>query len=68
MITVGKNRLSAEDFEKILYQRDQVALDASSVDKVKTNFDFLKAYAQNVFSSYPIANLIDDLIYWIKRP
>jgi histidine ammonia-lyase len=47
MITVGKNRLSAEDFEKILYQRDQVALDASSVDKVKTNFDFLKAYAQN---------------------
>jgi histidine ammonia-lyase len=47
MIAVGAKRLSAEDFEKILYQHGKVELDAVGLNKVKTNFEFLKAYAQN---------------------
>jgi histidine ammonia-lyase len=47
MITVGSNRLSTEDFEKVLYQGQKVDLDKNGLERVKTNFDFLKTYAQN---------------------
>lgn len=46
MITVGNRRLSATDFESVLYAGDKVALNESACEKVKLNFEFLKSYAQ----------------------
>jgi histidine ammonia-lyase len=47
MITVGSERLSAEDFDRLLYQGDKVRLDEKGIERVKVNFDFLTGYAQN---------------------
>src|SRR5690349_6363318 len=47
MITVGTARLSAADFERVLYQDDQVELSDSGRKKVEINFDFLQRYAQS---------------------
>ncbi|SKC51289.1 HAL/PAL/TAL family ammonia-lyase [Ohtaekwangia koreensis] len=47
MITVGNRKLSVDDFEKLLYQDSKVVLDNTAREKVKVNFDFLQAYAQN---------------------
>jgi histidine ammonia-lyase len=47
MIKVGQQRLSAIDFEKILYAGEKVELDSDSLEKVERSFTFLKAYSQN---------------------
>jgi histidine ammonia-lyase len=47
MIAVGTTRLSTEDFEKLLYAGESVTLDPPALEKVKTNFDFLKAYSKD---------------------
>lgn len=47
MITVGGRRLSAEDFDKVLFKGDNVSLDATGMDRVKANFRFLEDYARN---------------------
>jgi histidine ammonia-lyase len=47
MITVGKQRLSAVDFAKLLYEGERIQLDPSALQKVKTNFDFLNAYSKD---------------------
>jgi histidine ammonia-lyase len=47
MISVGGGRLSAEDFDRLLYQGDKVVLDERGLEKVRKNFDFLKDYAKN---------------------
>lgn len=47
MIKVGQQRLSAEDFEKILYAGEKIELDAAALEKVEKSFAFLKTYSQN---------------------
>lgn len=47
MITVGGKRLSAEDFNDVLYHGKDVGLDPSGLDRVKSNFSFLEEYARN---------------------
>lgn len=47
MITVGKQRLSASDFEHILYRNAGVSLDDAALTKVRTNYEFLLHYAQD---------------------
>ncbi len=45
MVTVGSSKLSIEDFERILYQREKIQLDETKLREVETNFNFLKSYA-----------------------
>src|SRR4026208_1717601 len=47
MIKVGQQRLSASDFEKVLYAGERIELDSGALDKVERNFTFLKAYSHN---------------------
>jgi histidine ammonia-lyase len=47
MISVGTTKLSAEDFEKVLYQAHEISLDVTALERVKVNFRFLTEYAQN---------------------
>ena len=47
MITVGQRRLSALDFEKVLYSEENIELDAGALEKVERSFTFLKDYSQN---------------------
>ena len=47
MVTVGKQRLSSRDFEKVIYQAEEVTLDGDALGRVDKNFQFLKAYAGN---------------------
>ena len=47
MIKVGQQRLSANDFEKVLYAGEKIELDSGALDKVERNFTFLKAYSHN---------------------
>jgi histidine ammonia-lyase len=47
MIPIGGKRLTTADFAAILYAGSQVQLDASALEKVKTNFNFLQAYAHD---------------------
>jgi len=47
MITVGNRRLSARDFENVLYQNGAVSLEADALAKVWANYEFLSRYAEN---------------------
>jgi histidine ammonia-lyase len=47
MVTVGKKRLSAEDFERVLYFGEKVELDSGSLANVRANFDFLTSYSKD---------------------
>ena len=47
MITVGTKRLSAGDFEKLLYQGESVSLEGKALKKVQDNFDFLRSYSRD---------------------
>src|SRR5688572_29121555 len=47
MVTVGAQRLSSTDFEKMLYHDEEVWLDGNALQRVDRNFQFLKAYAGN---------------------
>src|SRR5687768_18598654 len=47
MVVVGSNKLSAEDFEQVLYYGDKITLDPAGLERVKSNFKFLKEYATN---------------------
>ena len=47
MIKVGQQRLSANDFEKILYAGEKIELDGAALDKVERNFQFLQTYSQH---------------------
>ena len=42
MIKVGQQKLSANDFEKVLYAGEKIELDSGALDKVERNFTFLK--------------------------
>ncbi len=47
MIKVGQQKLSANDFEKVLYAGEKIELDSGALEKVERNFTFLKAYSHN---------------------
>jgi histidine ammonia-lyase len=47
MIKVGQQRLSASDFEKVLYGGEKIELDTTALEKVERSFTFLKTYSQN---------------------
>lgn len=47
MVTVGKQRLTADDFKRLLYDGDKVNLDPDALNKVRKNFDFLRAYSKD---------------------
>ncbi len=47
MVTVGKQRLTADDFKRLLYDGDKVNLDPDALNKVRKNFDFLLAYSKD---------------------
>lgn len=47
MLTVGAGRLTVEDFEKVLYGGEQIALSVDALKRVETNFSFLQQYALN---------------------
>ncbi|HMI65180.1 MAG TPA: aromatic amino acid ammonia-lyase [Cyclobacteriaceae bacterium] len=46
MITIGSNKLSSEDFERVLYQDEKVGLEEARLKEVEANFSFLQSYAQ----------------------
>ena len=47
MINVGVGTLSLNDFSEILYKEKKVILDKMAVEKVETNFNFLKSFSSN---------------------
>ena len=47
MIRVGQGKLSFADFEKVLYQAEEIELDDDALGRVENNFTFLKHYAQD---------------------
>ncbi len=47
MIQVGARRLTTKDFEEVLFNKSDVVLDTDGTERVKRNFEFLKAYAEH---------------------
>lgn len=47
MVKVGRERLSVDDFEQVLYQGAKVELDGSAIQNVERNFSFLQTYSQH---------------------
>jgi len=47
MVKVGQAKLSVSDFEKVLYNTEEIQLDNAALEKVEKNFTFLKSYSQN---------------------
>jgi histidine ammonia-lyase len=47
MILVGQNRLSLNDFSELIFEQKKVALDEAALQKVNTNFEFLKQFSSN---------------------
>lgn len=45
MVSVGRNSLSLEDFSRIVFKESGVVLDASAVDNVQKNYEFLKHFS-----------------------
>jgi histidine ammonia-lyase len=46
MISVGKQRLTPDDFYKILFLNEKIELDPKALAKVKANYQFLKEFAK----------------------
>ena len=47
MISIGSKRLTSGDFEKVLYKKEKIELDAAAVKNVNLNFDFLTSYSKD---------------------
>jgi len=47
MVSIGRERLTSGDFEKVLYQNKKVQLDPGAVKKINLNFNFLKEYSKD---------------------
>src|ERR1700757_91931 len=47
MVIVGQGELSLDDFAELVFKHKKVALDKAALDKVKTNFEFLKKFSSN---------------------
>jgi histidine ammonia-lyase len=46
MISVGTQKITSDDFYKILFLGEKIELDVLAVQKVKANYDFLKEFAK----------------------
>ena len=46
MIRVGSRKLTQEDFYDVLFEGEKIELDAKSLEKVRTNFEFLKEFVK----------------------
>ncbi len=46
MISVGTQKITSDDFYKILFLGEKIELDVLAVKKVKANYDFLKEFAK----------------------
>ena len=47
MIHVGQSTLSLDDFSDLVFKHEKVALDETALDKVNTNFEFLKKFSSH---------------------
>ncbi|HTE01729.1 MAG TPA: aromatic amino acid ammonia-lyase [Mucilaginibacter sp.] len=47
MILVGQSALSLDDFSKLIFEHREVALDKTALDKVNTNYEFLKKFSSH---------------------
>ena len=47
MVSIGRERLTSGDFEKVLYQNEKIQLDPGAVEKINLNFNFLKEYSKD---------------------
>jgi histidine ammonia-lyase len=47
MIKVGNRRLEANDFERLIFKKETIALDEAARQKVQVNFDFLQSYSKD---------------------
>jgi len=47
MVSIGRERLTSGDFEKVLYHNEKIQLDPRAVEKINLNFNFLKAYSKD---------------------
>ena len=47
MISIGSRNLQLSDFEKVLFQNEQITLDSQALARVKKNYEFLHAYAKD---------------------
>ena len=47
MITIGQSTLSLDDFAELIFNNKEVALDTAALNKVNTNFEFLKKFSSH---------------------
>lgn len=47
MILIGQSRLTLDQFSGILFKNEQIAIDETVLNKVKTNFGFLKKFSSH---------------------
>ncbi|HVV54606.1 MAG TPA: aromatic amino acid ammonia-lyase [Mucilaginibacter sp.] len=47
MVTAGQNALSLNDFSDLVFKHQEVALHKAALDRVNTNFEFLKKFSSN---------------------
>src|ERR1700761_1895250 len=47
MISVGQSALSLDDFSELIFKHKEVALNKAALDKVSTNFEFLKKFSSH---------------------
>ena len=47
MIHIGQSTLSLDDFAELIFKNKEVALDAAALNKVNTNFEFLKKFSSH---------------------
>jgi histidine ammonia-lyase len=47
MIHVGQSALSLNDFSELIFKQNEIALDAAALNKINTNFEFLKQFSSN---------------------
>src|SRR5580698_1661632 len=47
MIPVGQSALSLNDFSELIFKHQEVALDKAALNKVNTNFEFLKSFSSH---------------------
>lgn len=47
MVLVGQTTLSLNDFSDLIFKQKKVALDEGALEKVNTNFEFLKQFSSN---------------------
>src|SRR4030081_2384452 len=47
MILIGQSTLSLDDFAALIFKNKEVALDKSALNKVNTNFEFLRKFSSH---------------------